>query len=185
MTVESTTSGNNKRWYVLQAFSGFENRVALMLKERIQANNMEQFFGQVLVPTEEVISNKSGKRHKSERKFFPGYVFVEMEMNEDTWQLVRSVPKILGFIGGKAEKPEPITQAEANAILGRLSDNAQNPRHLKEFSVGEVVRVIDGPFAEFTGTVEAIDYEKDKLKVSISIFGRETPIDLDFNQVTK
>ncbi|AWX13978.1 transcription termination/antitermination protein NusG [Mergibacter septicus] len=174
-----------KRWYVLQAFSGFEARVAMTLKEYIKLNQMEEQFGEVLVPTEEVVENVGGKRRKSERKFFPGYVLVQMEMNDDTWHLVRSVPRVLGFIGGTADKPAPISNKEAELILNRLEQNSDKPRPKTMFQPGEEVRVKEGPFMDFNGTVEEVDYEKSRLKVSVSIFGRATPVELEFSQVEK
>lgn len=174
-----------KRWYVLQAFSGFEARVAATLREYIKLHQMEEYFGEVLVPTEEVVENVAGKRRKSERKFFPGYVLVQMEMNDDTWHLVRSVPRVMGFIGGTADKPAPISQREADRILDRLQESVDKPRHRKEFHPGEEVRVIEGPFGDFNGTVEEVDYDKSRLKVSVSIFGRATPVELEFSQVEK
>lgn len=173
------------RWYVLQAFSGFEARVAMTLREYIKLHNMQDQFGEVLVPTEEVVENVAGRRRKTERKFFPGYVLVQMEMNDDTWHLVKSVPRVMGFIGGTADKPAPISQKEADRILNRVQETADKPRHRKEFHVGEIVRVTEGPFADFTGTVEEVDYDKGRLKVSVSIFGRATPVELEFNQVEK
>lgn len=180
--VKETTS---KRWYVLQAFSGFENRVAVTLREYIKLHNMEDQFGEVLVPTEEVVESVGGKRRKTERKFFPGYVLVEMEMNDDTWHLVKSVPRVMGFIGGTADRPAPITKREADRILNRVQETAEKPRHRKEFQPGESIRVTDGPFADFAGTVEEVDYEKGRVKVSVSIFGRATPVELEFSQVEK
>ena len=176
--LETTTSSEpaKKRWYVLQAFSGFENRVAVTLREYIKLHKMEDSFGEVLVPTEEIVENVGGKRRKTERKFFPGYVLVEMEMNDYTWQLVRSVPRVMGFIGGTADKPAPISKKEADLILNRVQETAEKPRHRN---------VTEGPFADFTGTVEEVDYEKGRVKVSVSIFGRATPVELEFNQVEK
>ena len=185
--LETTTSSEpaKKRWYVLQAFSGFENRVAVTLREYIKLHKMEDSFGEVLVPTEEIVENVGGKRRKTERKFFPGYVLVEMEMNDYTWQLVRSVPRVMGFIGGTADKPAPISKKEADLILNRVQETAEKPRHRNEYHPGENVRVTEGPFADFTGTVEEVDYEKGRVKVSVSIFGRATPVELEFNQVEK
>ena len=185
--LETTTSSEpaKKRWYVLQAFSGFENRVAVTLREYIKLHKMEDSFGEVLVPTEEIVENVGGKRRKTERKFFPGYVLVEMEMNDYTWQLVRSVPRVMGFIGGTADKPAPISKKEADLILNRVQETAEKPRHRNEYRPGENVRVTEGPFADFTGTVEEVDYEKGRVKVSVSIFGRATPVELEFNQVEK
>ena len=183
--VETTTEVSKKRWYVLQAFSGFENRVAVTLREYIKLHKMEDQFGEVLVPTEEIIENVGGKRRKTERKFFPGYVLVEMEMNDYTWQLVRSVPRVMGFIGGTADKPAPISRKEADRILNRVQETAEKPRHRNEYFPGESVSVTEGPFADFNGTVEEVDYEKGRLKVSVSIFGRATPVELEFGQVEK
>ncbi|MBE2895182.1 transcription termination/antitermination protein NusG [Spirabiliibacterium falconis] len=174
-----------KRWYVLQAFSGYEARVAKTLIEYIKQQGMEDQFGEVLVPTEEVVENVAGKRRKSERKFFPGYVLVEMEMNDDTWHLVRSVPRVLGFIGGTPDKPAPISRREADTILNRLKQDGDKPKPKTMFQPGEEVRVTEGPFMDFNGTVEEVDYEKSRLKVSVSIFGRATPVELEFRQVEK
>ncbi|RUO62965.1 transcription termination/antitermination protein NusG [Pseudidiomarina insulisalsae] len=174
-----------KRWYVVQAFSGFESRVAQSLREHIKMHGMEDKFGEVLVPTEEVVEMKAGQRRKSERKFFPGYVLVEMAMDDETWHLVKSIPRVLGFIGGKQDRPTPITQKEADAILNRLQESVDKPKPKTLFEPGEVVRVNDGPFADFNGTVESVDYEKSRLTVSVSIFGRATPVELEFSQVEK
>jgi len=174
-----------KRWYVVHAYSGFEKQVQRSLKERIERFGMQEQFGDVLVPTEEVVEMKKGVKRKSERKFFPGYVLVEMEMNEDTWHLVKDVPKVMGFIGGKQDKPAPISQAEADSILNRVAEGVDKPRPKVLFEPGEVVRVIDGPFNDFNGTVEEINYEKSRLRVAVSIFGRSTPVELDFQQVEK
>ncbi|MDG6897448.1 transcription termination/antitermination protein NusG [Actinobacillus delphinicola] len=183
MTEENKT--NKQRWYVLQAFSGYEGRVAATLREYIKQHEMEDLFSEVLVPTEEVVENVGGKRRKSERKFFPGYVLVKMEMNDYTWQLVRSVPRVMGFIGGTPDKPAPISNREADLILNRLEQNADKPKPRTMFQPGEDIRVTEGPFADFNGTVEEIDYEKGRLKVSVSIFGRATPVELEFSQVEK
>ena len=183
--MSETENVSKKRWYVLQAFSGFESRVAITLREYIKQQQMEDQFGEVLVPTEEVVENVAGKRRKSERKFFRGYVLVEMEMNDDTWHLVKSVPRVMGFIGGTPDKPAPISKREADLILNRLEQSAEKPRHRKEYQPGEEVRVTEGPFADFNGTVEEVDYEKGRLKVSVSIFGRATPVELEFGQVEK
>ena len=183
--MSETENVSKKRWYVLQAFSGFESRVAITLREYIKQQQMEDQFGEVLVPTEEVVENVAGKRRKSERKVFPGYVLVEMAMNDDTWHLVKSVPRVMGFIGGTPDKPAPISKREADLILNRLEQSAEKPRHRKEYQPGEEVRVTEGPFADFNGTVEEVDYEKGRLKVSVSIFGRATPVELEFGQVEK
>ncbi len=173
-----------KRWYVVHAYSGYEKKVANALKERIELHNMQDKFGDVLVPTEEVVEMRGGQKRRSERKFFPGYVLVEMELGDDTWHLVKETPRVMGFIGGKADKPAPITTAEANAILQRVeSGEAPKPKTL--FEPGEMVRVIDGPFNDFNGVVEEVNYEKSKLHVAVLIFGRSTPVELDFGQVEK
>jgi transcriptional antiterminator NusG len=174
-----------KRWYVIQAFSGYEGRVSKTLLEYIKMHNMEDYFGEILVPTEEVVEMRAGQRRKSERKFFPGYVLVQMEMNDDSWHLVKSIPRVLGFIGGTSDRPAPISDKEADAILQRLQDTVESPTHRIMYEPGEVVRVSDGPFADFNGTVEEVDYEKNRVKVSVMIFGRSTPVELDFNQVEK
>ncbi|MEW6984589.1 transcription termination/antitermination protein NusG [Colwelliaceae bacterium 6471] len=188
MTEEiSTTEENNKpklRWYVVQAFSGYEARVQKTLIEHIEIHGLQDKFGQILVPTEEVIEMRAGQKRKSARKFFPGYVLVEMAMDEEAWHLVKSVPRVLGFIGGTSERPAPITQKEADRILQRLEDT-DKPKPKTLFEPGEVVRVVDGPFADFNGVVEELDYEKNRIKVSVLIFGRSTPVDLEFGQVEK
>jgi len=174
-----------KRWYVVHAYSGFEKQVQRSLKERIERSGMEEQFGEILVPTEEVVEMKKGVKRRSERKFFPGYVLVEMEMNEDSWHLVKDVPKVMGFIGGKQDKPAPISQKEADMILNRVAEGVDKPKPKVLFEPGEMVRVIDGPFNDFNGTVEEINYEKSRLRVAVSIFGRSTPVELDFQQVEK
>ena len=173
------------RWYVVHAFSGYEKKVVLALKERISLAGMESRFGDILVPTEEVVEMRGGQKRKSERKFFPGYVLVQMELDDETWHLVKETPRIMGFIGGKAEKPASITDAEAEMILNRVQDTGENPIPKTMFEPGEMVRVIDGPFNDFNGVVEEVNYEKSKLRVSVVIFGRATPVDLEFNQVEK
>jgi len=173
------------RWYVVHAYSGFELQVQRSLLERIKRYAMEDRFGQVLVPTEEVVEMRAGQQRKSERKFFPGYVLVQMEMTDETWHLVKDVPKVMGFIGGTGDRPAPITDREADAILQRVVEGVEKPRPKVLFEPGEVVRIIDGPFNDFTGVVEEVDYEKSRLKVSVLIFGRSTPVDLEFGQVEK
>lgn len=174
-----------KRWYVVQAFSGYEGRVAKSLREHIKIHNQEELFGDVLVPTEEVVEMRAGQKRKSERKFFPGYVLVQMHMNDESWHLVRNVPRVMGFIGGTPERPAPISDREAAKILDRLNESADKPRPKTLFEPGEVVRVIDGPFADFNGTIEEVDYEKSRVKVSVLIFGRATPVELEFGQIEK
>ncbi|RDH88037.1 MAG: transcription termination/antitermination protein NusG [endosymbiont of Escarpia spicata] len=173
------------RWYVVHAYSGFEARVQTSLAERIERFGMEDKFGEVLVPTEEVVEMRAGQQRKSERKFFPGYVLVQMEMTDETWHLVKDCPKVLGFIGGTGDRPAPITDKEADAILQRVQEGVEKPRPKVLFEPGEVVRVVDGPFNDFSGVVEEVDYEKSRLKVSVLIFGRSTPVDLEFGQVEK
>jgi transcriptional antiterminator NusG len=173
------------RWYVVHAYSGFENRVKQSLIERIERSGMNDKFGEIMVPTEEVVEMREGQKRRSERKFFPGYVLVQMDMDDDTWHLVKEVPKVLGFIGGTSDRPAPITDKEANAILQRVQEGAEKPRPKVLFEPGEVVRVIDGPFNDFNGVVEEVNYEKSKLRVAVMIFGRSTPVDLDFGQVEK
>ncbi|NQY37696.1 MAG: transcription termination/antitermination protein NusG [Alteromonadaceae bacterium] len=172
------------RWYVVQAFSGYEARVQKTLVEHIEIQGLQEKFGQILVPTEEIIEMRAGQKRKSSRKFFPGYVLVQMEMDVDSWHLVKSVPRVLGFIGGTKERPAPITQKEAERILNRLEET-DKPKPKVLFEPGEVVRVIDGPFADFNGVVEELDYEKNRIKVSVLIFGRSTPVELEFGQVEK
>lgn len=174
-----------KRWYVVHAYSGYEKKVAAALKERIELNGMQDHFGDVLVPTEEVVEMRGGQKRKSERKFFPGYVLVQMELNDDTWHLVKETPRVMGFIGGKADKPAPITEKEADAILQRVDDSVDKPKPKTMFEPGEMVRVIDGPFNDFNGVVEEVNYEKSRLHVAVLIFGRSTPVELDFGQVEK
>jgi len=175
----------SKRWYVVHAYSGYEKRVANSLKEQVELHSMQDQFGEILVPTESVVEMRDGKKRKSERKFYPGYVLVEMEMNDGTWHLVKDTPRVMGFIGGTAEKPAPLTNREAEAILQRVKDGVDKPTQKTIYEPGEVVRVIDGPFADFNGTVEKVNYEKSRLQVSVSIFGRATPVELEFTQVEK
>ena len=174
-----------KRWYVVHAYSGYEKKVAEKLKEYAERAGLDDYFGRILVPSEEVIEVKDGKKRKSERKFFPGYVLVEMEMNEDTWHLVKSVPQVMGFIGGTSDRPAPITQKEVDRILQRMEEVVDKPRPKVVFQPGEMVRVVDGPFTDFEAVVEDVDYDKNKLQVSVLIFGRSTPVELEFSQVEK
>ncbi len=175
----------NMQWFVVQAFSNYEKRVQLTLQESIERHGMQDLFGEILVPTEEVVEMRAGQKRTSERKFFPGYVLVQMVMNDDTWHLSKSTPRVSGFIGGKASDPTPLTDKEASAILQQVQDGSDQPRHKFSFEPGEVVRVNEGPFADFNGTVEDVNYEKSKLRVAVSIFGRSTPVELDFDQVEK
>ncbi len=175
----------SKRWYVVHAYSGFESVVKRSLLERIERAGMQDLFGEILVPTEEVVEMRGGSQRRSERKFFPGYVLVQMEMTDEAWHLVKDVPKVMGFIGGTGDRPAPITDREADAILQRMQEGVEKPRPKVLFEPGEVVRVIDGPFNDFNGVVEEVDYDKSRLKVSVLIFGRSTPVDLEFGQVEK
>ena len=173
------------RWYVVHAYSNFEHKVAESLKERVKRHGLDTKFGEILVLTEEVVEMRDGEKRKSDRKFFPGYVLVQMEMDESTWHLVKEVPKVLGFIGGTPEKPAPITEKEAMSILRRVEEGIDKPKPKVLFEPGEVVRVIDGPFNDFNGVVESVNYEKNRLQVAVQILGRSTPVELDFSQVEK
>lgn len=173
------------RWYVIHAFSGYEKKVVTSLKEQIELAGMEDRFGEILVPTEEVVEMKEGQKRKSERKFFPGYVLVQMDLDDDTWHLVKETPRVMGFIGGKADQPAPITEKEAALILQRVQDSGEAPRPKTVFEAGETVRVIDGPFNDFDGVVEEVNYEKSRMRVAVTIFGRSTPVELEFTQVEK
>ncbi len=174
-----------KRWFVVHAYSGYEKKVQAVLRERVLEAGMQEKFGEILVPMEEVVEVKSGQKAISERKFYPGYVLVEMEMNDDTWHLVKSTPKVTGFIGGTSTKPTPITQSEVDNIVQQIKDGIEKPKPKVLFDVGESVRVKEGPFADFHGNVEEVNYDKSKIRVSVSIFGRSTPVELEFSQVEK
>ena len=175
----------SKRWYVVHAYSGYEKKVAAALQERIELHGMQESFGQILVPTEEVIEMRGGQKRRSESKFFPGYVLVQMSLDDNTWHLVKNTPRVMGFIGGKADQPAPITEAEAEEILRRVEAGIETPRPKTLFEPGELVRVTDGPFNDFNGVVEAVNYEKSRLQVAVLIFGRSTPVELEFGQVEK
>ena len=175
----------SKRWYVVHAYSGFEATVKRSLEERIERAGVQELFGDILVPTEEVVEMRGGTQRRSERKFFPGYVLVQMDMTDEAWHLVKDVPKVMGFIGGTGDRPAPITDREADQILNRMQDGVDKPKPKVLFEPGEIVRVTDGPFNDFNGSVEEVDYEKSRLKVSVLIFGRSTPVDLEFGQVEK
>ncbi|MGH8034423.1 MAG: transcription termination/antitermination protein NusG [Lysobacterales bacterium] len=175
----------SKRWYVVHAYSGFEKQVKKSLQDRIARAGMEELFGEVLVPTEEVVEMKGGQKRRSDRKFFPGYVLVEMEMTDESWHLVKDVPKVMGFIGGTADRPAPISKKEADVILNRVQEGVDKPRPKVLFEPGEMVRVVEGPFNDFNGVVEGVDYDKSRLKVAVLIFGRSTPVELEFHQVEK
>jgi transcriptional antiterminator NusG len=174
-----------KNWYVVHAYSGYEKQVKRSLEERIARYEMEDLFGEVLVPTEEVVEMRQGQKRRSDRKFFPGYVLVEMEMTDETWHLVKEVPKVMGFLGGTSDRPAPISEREAAAILDRVQEGVDKPRPKVLFEPGQMVRVTDGPFNDFNGVVEEVNYEKSRLRVAVLIFGRSTPVELDFHQVEK
>ncbi|HFB6647895.1 TPA: transcription termination/antitermination protein NusG [Neisseria gonorrhoeae] len=175
----------SKKWYVVQVYSGFEKNVQRILEERIAREEMGDYFGQILVPVEKVVDIRNGRKTISERKSYPGYVLVEMEMTDDSWHLVKSTPRVSGFIGGRANRPTPISQREAEIILQQVQTGIEKPKPKVEFEVGQQVRVNEGPFADFNGVVEEVNYERNKLRVSVQIFGRETPVELEFSQVEK
>jgi transcriptional antiterminator NusG len=173
------------RWYVVHAYSGMEKAVERNIRESIARAGMETKFGRILVPTEEVVEMKNGQRRTAERKFFPGYVFVEMVMDDDTWHLVKHTNKVTGFVGGAKNRPAPISEAEVQKIVSQMQDGVDKPRHKVEFMVGELVRVKEGPFTDFNGSIEEVNYDKSKVRVSVTIFGRATPVELEFSQVEK
>lgn len=173
------------RWYVVHAYSGFEKSVQRALTERIARAGMQDKFGRILVPVEEVVEMRGGQKAISERKFFPGYVLVEMEMDDESWHLVKSTAKVSGFVGGTANKPTPISEKEVDKIMQQMQEGVEKPRPKVLFEVGELVRVKEGPFTDFNGSVEDVNYEKNKLRVSVTIFGRATPVELEFSQVEK
>jgi transcriptional antiterminator NusG len=185
ITAGAAPARPDMRWYVVHAYSGMEKAVERNLRERIQRAGMEDKFGRILVPTEEVVEVKEGRKRTTERKFFPGYVLVEMVMDDDTWHLVKNTNKVTGFVGGAKNRPAPISEAEVQKIVSQMQEGTEKPRHKVEFEVGEYVRIKEGPFADFNGTVEDVNYEKSKLHVSVTIFGRATPVELDFGQVEK
>ena len=180
-----TNATENKRWYVVHAYSGFERKVKQALEERIALSGFQEMFGQIMVPTEEVLEMRGGQKRRSERKFFTGYVLIEMVLNDDTWHLVKETPRVMGFIGGTADKPAPISPREVSEIMNRLEETVDKPAHKTVYEPGELVRVIDGPFNDFTGTVEEVNYEKSRVRVAVLIFGRSTPVELEFSQVEK
>ncbi|WP_044412525.1 transcription termination/antitermination protein NusG [Thiomicrospira microaerophila] len=174
-----------KRWYVVHAYSGYENKVKVLIQEYADRAGLQDAFGQILVPSEEVVEIRDGKKRTSERKFFPGYVLIEMELDESSWHLVKSVPNVLGFIGGTSDRPAPISKKEVERILQRVEENVDKPRPKVIYEPGEMVRVTDGPFTDFEAVVEGVDYDKNRLQVSVLIFGRSTPVELEFSQVVK
>lgn len=184
-STEPKVASTEKQWFVIQVYSGFENYVMGLLRDRIKLKGLEEKFGEILVPTEEVVEMRKGQKRKSERKFFPGYILVKMIMDDETWHFVRSIPKVLGFIGGKSDRPAPIPEKQADAILQRMEAGVAKPKPKILYEPGEVVRVIEGPFADFNGVVEDVNYEKSRLRVSVLIFGRSTPVELEFGQVEK
>jgi transcriptional antiterminator NusG len=184
-TPEAANAGGAKRWYVVHAYSGMEKSVAKALQERIDREGLQPRFGRILVPTEEVVEVKGGKKAISERRLYSGYVLVEMEMTDDAWHLVKSTPKVTGFLGGTANRPSPLPQREVDEILLRMQEGYEKPKPKVLFEVGEMVRVKDGPFADFNGNVEEVNYDKSRVRVSVTIFGRSTPVDLEFGQVEK
>jgi transcriptional antiterminator NusG len=175
----------NKRWYVVHAYSGMEKAVERNLRERIERAGMQDKFGRILVPMEEVVELKGGKKAVSERRFFPGYVLVEMEMADDTWHLVKHTSKVTGFVGGAKNRPSPISESEVMKIVNQMQEGIEKPRPKVEWVVGELVRVKEGPFTDFNGAIEEVNYDKSKVRVSVTIFGRATPVELDFSQVEK
>ena len=185
VTPETVAPASNKRWYVVHAYSGMEKAVERNLRERIDRSGMQDKFGRILVPTEEVVELKGGKKSVTERRFFPGYVLVEMEMADDTWHLVKHTSKVTGFVGGAKNRPAPISEAEVLKIVHQMQEGVEKPRPKVEWSVGELVRVKEGPFTDFNGAIEDVNYDKSKVRVSVTIFGRATPVELDFSQVEK
>jgi transcriptional antiterminator NusG len=173
------------RWYVVHAYSQYENQVKRSLEEHVRRANLQDKFGQILVPTEEVVEIRDGQRRTTERKFFPGYVLVQMELTDETWHLVKNVPKVLGFIGGSGDRPAPLSDKEAAQILNRVEESVEKPKPKTLYEPGEAVRVTDGPFTDFNGVVEEVNYEKNRLRVAVIIFGRSTPVELEFGQVEK
>ena len=174
-----------KRWYVVHAYSGMEKSVGRALQERVERAGMQDKFGKILVPSEEVVEMKNGQRTITERRFFPGYVLVEMEMTDDTWHLVKSTAKVTGFVGGSGNRPAPISEKEVEKIMAQMQEGVEKPKPKVLFEVGEMVRVKDGPFTDFNGNVEEVNYEKSRVRVSVTIFGRATPVELEFGQVEK
>ncbi|MBP8873535.1 MAG: transcription termination/antitermination protein NusG [Polaromonas sp.] len=183
---ESAANANpDLRWYVVHAYSGMEKAVERNIMERIAQSAFPSKFGRILVPTEEVVETKNGQKKTTERKFFPGYVFVEMVMDDDTWHLIKHTNKVTGFIGGGKNRPSPISEAEVQKIMTQMQSGVEKPRHKVEFEVGEFIRVKEGPFTDFNGSVEEVNYEKNKVRVAVTIFGRSTPVELEFSQIEK
>ena len=185
VTPETVAPATNKRWYVVHAYSGMEKAVERNLRERIDRSELQDKFGRILVPMEEVVELKNGKKSVSERRFFPGYVLVEMEMGDDTWHLVKHTSKVTGFVGGAKNRPSPISEAEVLKIVHQMQEGVEKPRPKVQWVVGELVRIKEGPFTDFNGAIEDVNYDKSKVRVSVTIFGRATPVELDFAQVEK
>ena len=181
----SMTPAKNMRWYVVHAYSGMEKAVERNLRERIDRSELQDKFGRILVPMEEVVELKKGKKSVTERRFFPGYVLVEMEMGDDTWHLVKHTSKVTGFVGGAKTRPSPISEAEVTKIVSQMQEGVEKPRPKVQWEVGETVRIKEGPFTDFNGAVEDVNYDKSKVRVAVTIFGRATPVELDFAQVEK
>ena len=182
---EAVSAPSTKRWYVVHAYSGMEKAVERNLRERVERSEMQDKFGRILVPMEEVVELKNGKKSVTERRFFPGYVLVEMDMDDETWHLVKHTNKVTGFVGGAKNRPSPISEAEVMKIVNQMQEGVEKPRPKVQWSVGELVRIKEGPFTDFNGAVEDVNYEKSKVRVSVTIFGRATPVELDFAQVEK
>jgi transcriptional antiterminator NusG len=185
LAAETAPTVKAKRWYIIHAHSGFEKKVAQAILETAAQKGLTEAFEQVVVPTENVVEVRRGKKTATERKFFPGYVLAKMDMTDATWQIVKTTPKVTGFLGGKGIRPQPITEKEAMSIFSAVEEGAASPRHTIHYDIGESVKIIDGPFESFVGTVEDVDDGRNKLKVSVSIFGRATPVELNFDQVHK
>ncbi len=184
-TLATAPANPDLRWYVVHAYSGMEKAVERNITERINRSGMQSKFGRILVPMEEVVEIRNGQKRTTERKFFPGYVLVEMVMDDDTWHLVKHTSKVTGFVGGGKTRPSPISEAEVMKIVSQMQEGTDKPRHKVEFVVGEYVRVKEGPFADFNGSVEEVNYDKSKVRVAVTIFGRSTPVELEFSQVEK
>ena len=185
MTVLEPAANPDFRWYVVQAYSGMERAAERNIQERIARAGVQHKFGRILIPTEEVVEVKGGQKKTTERKFFTGYVLVEMIMDDDTWHLVKQTSKVTGFVGGARNRPVPISQVEVEKIVSQMQEGSEKPRHKVEFEVGEMIRVKEGPFTDFNGSIEEVNYEKNKLRVSVTIFGRATPVELEFSQIEK
>lgn len=184
-TLATAPANPDLRWYVVHAYSGMEKAVERNIIERINRSGLQSKFGRILVPVEEVVEIKNGQKRTTERKFFPGYVLVEMVMDDDTWHLIKHTNKVTGFVGGGKMRPSPISEAEVQKIVSQMQEGTEKPRHKVEFVVGEFVRVKEGPFADFNGSVEEVNYDKSKVRVAVTIFGRSTPVELEFSQVEK